>query len=388
MRKIIVDKISNEIINIVKKKYGKKKNYPLYLPKFYKDTFADANRVIRSTWVSSKGNEVQRFEKKISSLVKSKYVLATNSGTSALHLAFLAINSSSNDEIIMPSLNFVANANSVLYCGANPVFIDCELNNFGISANKIESFIKTKCKKIGRFYVNKKTKRTIKAVVAVHIFGNPCDIINIKKICNKYNLILIEDAAECVGSKYKKKHLGTFGDFGILSFNGNKIVTTGSGGAVITKKKSYYELINNYLNLNKSSSIEEKFNGIGYNYKMTALNASIGISQLKRINIILKKKREIFHFYKKKFISSKFIKINEIEDQNQTNNWLVSIELKNNYISYRNEILKKLKLKNFFCRAIWKPLHMLNHLRKYQREDLKNTNKVFKKIICLPSSLE
>ena len=142
MKTAIVNKISNEIIGVVKKKYGKKKNYPLHSPKFYKDTFADTNKVIRSTWVSSKGNEVQRFEKKLSTLVKSKYILATNSGTSALHLAFLTINASLNDEIIMPSLNFIANANAALYCGANPVFIDCELDNLGISSNKIENFIK------------------------------------------------------------------------------------------------------------------------------------------------------------------------------------------------------------------------------------------------------
>ena len=125
MKTAIVNKISNEIIGVVKKKYGKS----LHSPKFYRDTFADTNRVIRSTWVSSKGNEVQRFEKKLSTLVKSKYILATNSGTSALHLAFLTINASLNDEIIMPSLNFIANANAALYCGANPVFIDCELDN-------------------------------------------------------------------------------------------------------------------------------------------------------------------------------------------------------------------------------------------------------------------
>ena len=329
MKNIIVDKISNEIVNIVRKKYGKRKNYPLHSPKFYPDTFTDVNQVIKSTWVSSKGQEVQKFERKISSLVKSKYVLATNSGTSALHLAFLTINASPNDEIIMPSINFIANANAALYCGAKPVFIDCELNNLGISAEKIKSFIETKCKKIGKFYVNKKTKRKIKAVVAVHIFGNPCDIVKIKEMCKKYNLILIEDAAECVGSFFEKRHLGTFGDFGILSFNGNKIVTTGSGGAIITKKKSDYKSINNYLNLNKSPTFQEEYNGIGYNYKMSALNASLGVSQLKRIKSTLKKKREIFFFYKKIFMNSKFYKINETENQNLTNNWLINITLKN-----------------------------------------------------------
>ena len=387
MKNIIVDKMSNEIVNIVRKKYGKRKNYPLHSPKFYPDTFIEVNKVIRSTWVSSKGQEVQKFEKKISSLVKSKYVLATNSGTSALHLAFLTINTSPNDEIIMPSINFIANANAALYCGAKPVFIDCELNNLGISAKKIKSFIETKCKKIGKFYVNKKTKRKIKAVVAVHIFGNPCDIIKIKKMCKKYNLILIEDAAECVGSFFEKRHLGTFGDFGILSFNGNKLVTTGSGGAIITKKKSDYKSINDYLNLNKSPSLHEKYNGIGYNYKMSALNASLGVSQLKRIKTILKKKREIFFFYRKKFMNSKFFKINETENQNLTNNWLINITLKNDFIKFKNKILKKLNSKKIFCRSIWKPLHMLDHLKKYQKEDLKNTNKVFKRIICLPSSL-
>ena len=287
----------------------------------------------------------------------------------------------------MPSINFIANANAALYCGAKPVFIDCELNNLGISAQKIKSFVETKCKKIGKFYFNKKTKRKIKAVVAVHIFGNPCDIIEIKKVCKKYNLILIEDAAECIGSFSKKRHLGTFGDFGILSFNGNKLVTTGSGGAIITKKKSDYKLTNNYLNLNKSTSFHEEYNAIGFNYKMSALNASLGISQLKRIKSTLKKKREIFTFYKKIFMKSKFYEINETENQNLTNNWLINITLKNDFIKYKNKILKKLNSKKIFCRSIWKPLHTLDHLKKYQKEDLKNTNKVFKRIICLPSSL-
>ena len=159
----IIKKISNEISDIIKKQYGIKNNYHLYSPKFYKGTIEDLKKTIESTWVSTKGPQVEIFEKTIGKLVKSKNILATNSGTSALHLAFIAINASSNDEILMPSLNFVASANAVLYCRANPVFIDCNPKNLGISADEIDNFIKKKCRKVGKFYFNKKTKKKNKS---------------------------------------------------------------------------------------------------------------------------------------------------------------------------------------------------------------------------------
>tara|TARA_Y100001958_G_C21240107_1_gene567543 strand:+ start:825 stop:1991 length:1167 start_codon:yes stop_codon:yes gene_type:complete len=387
MNSKIINKITNEISTIIKKKYGKKNRYDLYIPKFHKETFRDLRKTIESTWVSTKGPQVGIFEKKISKVLKTKNILATNSGTSALHLAFIAIGASSNDEILMPSLNFVASANSALYCGANPVFIDCDLRNLGISAKEIEIFIKTKCKKRGKFYFNKTTKKKLKAVVAVHLFGNSCDINNIKKICNKYNIYLIEDAAECLGSKYKEKHLGTFGDFGVLSFNGNKVVTTGSGGAIITKKKLFYKKIKNYLSLNKSKSLDEAYKNIGYNYKMSALSATLGLSQLNKLNYILKEKREIFIFYKKKFKSSNYIEVIDTGNYQESNNWLVCVKLKKKYIKFKKQLLVSLNKKNIHVRSVWKPLHKLNHLRKFQKQNLKNTEHIYRKLICLPSSL-
>ena len=387
MKTKIVNKISNQIIKVVKKKYGKKKNYPLHEPKFFKETIKDVNKTIKSTWVSSKGLEVKNFEKQINLLIKSNYTIATNSGTSAMHLAFLASKISSKDEILMPSLNFIANANVALYCGATPVFIDCNLNNLGVSPEHIENFLKNKCKKKGKYYVNKKTKKNIKAIVAVHVFGNACDILKIKKICKKYNLILIEDAAECIGSYYDDRHLGTYGDFGILSFNGNKAVTTGLGGAIIVKKKSNFKLINDLLNLNKSSSLDEEYNDIGYNYRMSALNASLGISQIKKLKYILDKKRKNFYYYKKNLDYSDYFFVKDTGNISKSNNWLIFLELKKNFIKLKKDILKELNRKKVYCRSIWKPLHTLDHLKKYQKENLKNTNEIFKKIICLPSSI-
>tara|TARA_B110000027_G_scaffold28339_1_gene31106 strand:+ start:8472 stop:9638 length:1167 start_codon:yes stop_codon:yes gene_type:complete len=383
----IIKKISNEISDIIKKQYGIKNNYHLYSPKFYKGTIEDLKKTIESTWVSTKGPQVEIFEKTIGKLVKSKNILATNSGTSALHLAFIAINASSNDEILMPSLNFVASANAVLYCRANPVFIDCNPKNLGISADEIDNFIKKKCRKVGKFYFNKKTKKKIKAVVAVHLYGAACDIVKIKKICNKYNIHLIEDAAECLGSKYNGKHLGTFGDFGVLSFNGNKVVTTGSGGAIITKKKSSFNIVKNYLNLNKSTSLDEEYKNIGYNYKMNALCATLGMNQIKKLDYIVKKKYEIFLNYKKEFKNSEFIDMIDSGNCKESNNWLVCVQLKTKYQKFKKRILFNLNKDNIYSRSIWKPLHKLNHLKKFQKENLRITNKVFKKTFCLPSSL-
>ena len=294
----VIENISNEISIVIKKKYGIRTDYNLYSPKFFRGTLKDIGKTIKSNWVSTKGPQVGIFEKKIINIVKSKYVLATNSGTSAMHLALKAINTSSNDEVLMPSLNFIANANAVLYCGAKPVFLDSNLKNFGISVDAIQKFLSNKCKKLGRYYFNKKTKKKIKALVAVHLFGNACDILKIKKICKKYSIYLIEDAAECMGSFYKTKHLGSFGDFGIISFNGNKVITTAAGGAVISRDKKHHLKIKNYLNLNKSPSLDEEYLGIGYNYKMNALNATLGISQLKKLKYIIKKKKKYFFIIK------------------------------------------------------------------------------------------
>ena len=383
----IIKKISNEISDIIKKQYGIKNNYHLYSPKFYKGTVEDLKKTIKSTWVSTKGPQVEIFEKTIGKLVKSKNILATNSGTSALHLAFIAINASSNDEILMPSLNFVASANAVLYCGANPVFIDCNPKNLGISADEIENFIKKKCRKAGKFYFNKKTKKKIKAVVAVHLYGAACDIVKIKKICNKYNIHLIEDAAECLGSKYNGKHLGTFGDFGVLSFNGNKVVTTGSGGVIITKKKSSFNVVKNYLNLNKSTSLDEEYQNIGYNYKMNALCATLGMNQIKKLDYIVKKKYEIFLNYKKEFKNSEFIDVIDSGNCIESNNWLVCVKLKTKYEKFKKGVLYNLNKNKIHSRSVWKPLHKLNHLKKFHKENLKITNQVFKKTFCLPSSI-
>jgi len=384
----IVANISNEISIVIKKKYGTRKNYHLYSPKFFRGTLRDLNKTIKSTWVSTKGPQVNVFEKEIRNVTKSKNILATNSGTSALHLAFMAINTSSNDEVIMPSLSFIASANAVLYCGAKPVFLDCNLKNLGISTTEIESFLLNKCKRVGGYYFNKKTKKKIKALVAVHLYGNACDIIKIKKICKKYNIFLIEDAAECLGSSYKGKHLGTFGDFGIISFNGNKVVTTAAGGAIISNKKKYHDKIKNYINLNKSTSLDEEYLGIGYNYKMNALNATLGINQIKKIKYIIKKKQEIFFFYKKNFKNSDYFKVLDVGNVEESNNWLVCIQLNKKYEKYKKKILKELNNNKIYCRSIWKPLHLLNHLKKFQKENLNNTRKIFRSTFCLPSSLK
>ena len=179
------------------------------------------NRCIDNTFVSTVGEFVDKFEKKLAIYTKSKFVVATNSGSSALHLILDYYGLGEGDEVLVPSFTFVATVNPIIYCGATPNFVDIELNTLGICPEKLEQYLKKISIKKNNYTFNKKTKKRIKALIAVHVHGFPCEIDKIKKICKKYNIILIEDAAEALGSFYKKKHVGTFGDAAILSFNGN-----------------------------------------------------------------------------------------------------------------------------------------------------------------------
>lgn len=340
---------------------------------------------LKSNFVSTAGPQTKLFEKKLKKFTKSKYVICVNSGTSAIHIALLASKINQNDEVLVPSLTFVGTINPILYIGATPHFVDSEINNLGIDFDKLENYLKKICYKKGKYFYNKKTKKKISSIIAVHIFGHPVNISKLKKISKKFNLKIIEDAAEGLGSFYKDKHVGTFGDVGILSFNGNKIITTGSGGAILTNNLHIYNAAKHLSSTAKKiHPWKYEHDKIGFNYRMPALNASLGLSQIDKINKILRFKRKLFLFYKKRFKDCLDVDILREPTDTKSNYWLQAIILKNSKYKVKN-LINYASNKNVQFRPVWKLMHKLKHLKNYPKMNLSNSSNHEKKLITIPS---
>ncbi|MBT5750995.1 MAG: aminotransferase class I/II-fold pyridoxal phosphate-dependent enzyme, partial [Flavobacteriales bacterium] len=223
-----------DIIDFIRSIYGSEGIIPLHEPRFIGNEKRYLNECIDSTFVSSSGKFVDQFEDKIADYTGAKYAVATSNGTSALHIALLLANVTKNDEVITQPLTFVASCNAISYCGANPIFVDVDKDTMGLSPSALQTFLEKNTTVLDQQCINNNTGEVIKACLPMHTFGYPCRVDDIKDICDKYKILLIEDAAESLGSFYKDKHTGTFGQMGVISFNGNKIITAGGGGCIIT----------------------------------------------------------------------------------------------------------------------------------------------------------
>jgi len=277
------------------------KNYiPLYPPNIPKKSIYYLKKCVDDNYVSTGGKLIKLFENKISKYTHSKYVVALNSGTSALHLALKVVGVKKKDEVIVPTLTFVATINSVLYNSCSPIFMDCD-EYYNIDVNKVLNFLKKKTIFKKNFTYNKKTKKRIYAIIVTHVWGNAANLFKLTKICKKKNIKIIEDASESLGTFYKKNkiHTGTIGDIGVLSFNANKIITTGCGGMLLTNNKKYYNLTKYFSAQAKDDDVYFVHNNIGYNYRMTNISAALGIEQINNLKKILNKKEKIKNFYVK-----------------------------------------------------------------------------------------
>ncbi len=378
--------LSNQIPKLVKKVLGAgvhRLHEPLFLGKekiYLKNT-------INQNLVSSTGEYVNKFEEKIKKFTKSKFAVAVVNGTQAIYISLKACGIKQNEEVLVPALTFVGTVNAISYSGAKPHFVDSEINNFGIDCFKLENYLNKITKFKNGKCMNKNTGRVISAIVPVHIFGHPCNIEKIIKISRKFNLIVIEDAAEALGSFYKKKHLGTFGDVGCISFNGNKIITTGGGGMVITNKKQIAKKIKHLTTTAKAKHKWEYIHDeIGYNFRMPNLNAALGIAQLEKIHIFLKAKRILFKKYFEAFKRIQGVSVYE-EPKNATSNyWLQTVVLKKNSISLRNKILEKLHKNLIYARPAWKLISELKPYKNSQKMNLSGAKEIYNRIINLPSS--
>lgn len=379
-------KMFDEIVKFIKKLY-KRDVVPLHAPVFTGNEKKYLLDTIDSTFVSYVGEYVDKFEKKIAEYTGVKYAIATVNGTSALHIALLLADVKQGDEVITQPLTFVATCNAIKYCGAEPVFVDISMETLGMSANSLEYFLKKHVViNINGQAINKLTKRPIKACVPMHSFGHPCEIDKIVELCNSYNITVIEDAAESLGSFYKEKHTGTFSKIGIISFNGNKIITTGGGGMILTNDEN---LAKKARHINTTAKVPYPYkyyhDEVGYNYRMPNINAALGFAQLEQLSEFLRIKRYIAEQYKNFFERIDEIKFIKEPLNAKSNYWLNAILFKNK--KQREEFLEFSNKNRVKTRPAWTLMYKLPMYKDYFRIETPNAEYIEERLVNLPSGV-
>lgn len=372
-------------ISFIKSLFNKE-NIALHEPRFIGNEKKYLLECIDSGFVSSVGEFVTRFEEALKEKTKARFVIATNTGTAALHIALLANGIDENCEVITQSISFVATANAIAYTGAKPVFLDIDENTLSLSPKALEHFLENQTYQKDNFSYNKTTHKLIKACVIMHTFGLSAHIKAIKELCEKYHILLIEDAAEALGSTYENKTLGTFGKCGILSFNGNKIITGGCGGAILSDDENLAKLARHLSTTAKiPHPYEYDHDRIAYNYRLCNINAAILLAGLENLELFLENKRELAKIYKDFFKNHDKCKFIDEKSNEKSNFWLNTLLFKNENL--RNIFLEECLKNNIFVRPVWKSLPSLKAFQNCQSNELINTKKLEKRLINLPSSV-
>lgn len=373
-----------DTINFIRSIYNTKDNIHLHEPKFFGNERKYLLDAMDSTLVSQIGPYVDRFENDVSSLTGTKKAVAVVNGTCALQVALRLAGVQNNDEVLTQALTFVATANSISYLGANPVFIDVDLDTMGLSPKSLEEFLNQNAEIRDDGSYNKKTGKRFAACLPMHTFGFMCRIDEIVEICNKWNIPVIEDAAEALGSQYKRQSSGSFGLLSAFSFNGNKIITSGGGGAITTNN---IDIGNQAKHLTTTAKIPHQWefmhNEVGYNFRMPNLNAALACAQLEQLEIMKKSKKNIYNQYKS-FLKGKGLKLVDIPQNTDWNYWLMSILLDDK--KDRDIFLEETNNKGINTRPIWKLMYNLPMYQNSQRDSQENAEYLEQRIVNLPSS--
>ena len=373
------------VIEFIKKLYLNEKFIPLHAPRFLGNEKKYLNECIETTFVSTVGNFVNDFENKIAKYTGSKFAIATTNGTSALHISLILAGLNKDSEVLTQPLTFVATCNAITYCNAHPIFIDVDIDTMGLSPSSLKIYLEKNTSIKNNQCINNKTKRVIKACLPMHSYGHPCRIEEIKKICDEYHIFLIEDAAESTGSFYKNKHTGTFGQLGTMSFNGNKIITAGGGGCILTNNE---DLAKKAKHLTTTAKVphEWEFNHdeVGFNYRMPNLNAALLLAQLEKINDFLISKRSLADRYDIFFKSINYNFFKEPKDS-RSNYWLNCIILDDK--KQRDLFLKETNSNGIMTRPTWTLMNKLPMFKDSECDDLKNSEWLEDRIVNIPSSV-
>lgn len=363
------------------------KSIALHEPLFKGNEWDYVKKCLDSGWVSSVGKHVSLFEKQLAEYTGIKHVIAVVSGTAALHICLQLAGVRAGDEVLVPALTFVATANAVSYCGAVPHFADSEEKTLGLDPLKLCDYLKdiTELRTEGCF--NKKSGRRIKAVVPMHTFGHPVDMDPLLDVCQKFGLVLVEDAAESVGSLYKGKHTGSWGRLSVLSFNGNKIITTGGGGAILTNESSLAVLAQHLTTQAKLPHLWS-FNHdmVGYNYRMPNINAALGCAQLEKLPEFIRQKRALALAYQEAFAGIEGVRIFKEADFARSNYWLNVLLLDEEYSCERDRLLELTNKQGIMTRPSWTLMHKLNMYKDCPRMNLSCAEDLERRLINIPSS--
>jgi perosamine synthetase len=377
--------MEKEIINFIREKFNSKDFIPLHVPVFQGNEKKYLNECIDSTFVSSVGPFVNKFEELMNQITQTKKTTAVVNGTAALQVGLRLVGVRKDDEVITQALTFVATANAITYNNAHPIFLDVDLDTMGLSPFAVSDFLDEfgELREDGCY--NKNTGRKIAACLPMHTFGFPVHLDELIRVCNLWKIPIVEDAAESLGSEYKGKPTGSFGEVGAFSFNGNKIVTSGGGGAITTNNIEIGEKAKFLTTTAKQPHpFEYIHNELGYNFRMPNLNAALACAQLEQLELYLNKKRSLAKSYEE-FFSNKGIKFRTESKNTKANYWLMCVELENS--KERDLFLESTNSNNVMTRPIWKSMDFLPMYKHCQRDELLNTKFLEARIVNIPSSV-
>lgn len=364
---------------------------PLSVPNFIGNEKRYVLDAVEKQWVSTGGEYIKMFEESIAKYLNVKSAVARQSGTSGLHLSLIKCGVGVDDEVIAPTLTFIAAINPIRYIGAYPIFMDCD-DSLTIDVDKVRLFCEDECEFIKGKLINKKSKRHIKAMVVVHVFGNMCNMEAVIDIADKYNLMVVEDATEALGSKYisgkfKDKYAGTIGNFGVYSFNGNKIITTGGGGMVVSKDESLLEEVRYLSTQAKDDELYYIHNDIGYNYRMTNLQGALGLAQLECLKKFIQIKEKNYLKYKNEIRKIDGLKILDFNYDIKPNYWFYSLLIKKDKFNInRDELMNFLKDKGIQTRPVWGLIHNQKPYIDCESYKIEKAEKYLDSILNIPCS--
>lgn len=381
-----------QVIDFIRELHKIKEGFiPLHEPRFLGNEKKYLNECIDSGFVSSVGKFVDRFERDIANFCGSKYAVATTNGTVALHATLYALGVNQECEVITQPLTFIATSNAIAYTGANIVYIDVDLDTMGMSPKSLEQFLQENCIIVDGNTINRHTRKIIKACVPMHTFGHPVRILEIQKICKEWNIYLIEDAAESLGSYLKDNnvdiHMGTFGLCGILSLNGNKTITSGGGGAILTNDEKMAKLLKHITTTAKiPHAYEYNHDMLGFNYRMPNINAALAVAQLEQIENFLSNKKEVARQYAQYFTNGSLdIQFLEARKGTKPNYWLNAILFEDK--KKRDEFLEFSNANKVMTRPIWKLNNQCVMYKNSQCDSLSNAQFLSDRVVNLPSSV-
>lgn len=366
---------------------------PLSIPNFEGNERKYVDDAISQGWVSTGGAYITKLEEMLAEYVGTKNAVACQSGTSGIHLALIESGVLPGDMVIVPTLTFIAAVNPVRYQFADPVFMDCD-ESLCMDPVKLKAFCEEECIWDGNVLIHKADKKCIKAIVVVHVFGNMADMEAIMEIAEKYRLRVVEDATEALGScytegKYAGKYAGTIGDFGVYSFNGNKIITTGGGGAVVGKNQSELEHIRYISTQAKSDPVFYVHDEVGYNYRMTNVQAALGVAQMEMLGEFVRRKQANYELYAELLAEYNKGRLMKFRSGTNSNHWFYSLELKPCELGITlREMIEKLHKENIQTRAIWGLIHKQKPYREAATYKIENAEKYSKCVLNIPCSTQ